>query len=458
MLSRRNLAISIAVCLILTFVGIAIAQQCLINAPKAVAIYKDALTTGWDTSGSWGTSINPQYAAGGQDGAYAIQGTFTGMWTGMELHKENISTSNLDAVVFKFMIPGGGKGLYVNVQRSDGSIGSWKLASTYVPGGTINWGQWYSIRAPLSDFGIVTGTTIKGVLFEVSDIPIAYFDDIGIIPSFALFPLAGSSPYLAQIAAILDHSVDASKSNLGYYRYAQNGVIQAYNGVVATGSAQCRYFDSSTNDSQPCDGNLHGIVGYAKADGGSFSLPLLGGYQSGDRNYPGKQLLWYDGHSGYDYPAVHNAAVHAATAGILCAATARIAYDGTNPWRDTGHCPFGTDPINGPKSGDSYDGFHLFYIVYGNGTYSTWYQHSDSLEPTILNDLKKQDGGYSVVTQNQIISYVGGWSPDPQGKNPPGNYLPFHLHFEVRFEGFTEVDPYGDGTPGDFAVLWLARP
>lgn len=214
------------------------------------------------------------------------------------------------------------------------------------------------------------------------------------------FPLPESNPYASDISSVLDHS--------GPF-YKKDGVILAYtkeqgkreNGV-------CRYKGSSA------------ILGYKKADGSQVSIPGQGA------------CIWYDGHSGYDYPAVINTPILAAQDGTLCISTSAASKNQQTPWRNTQHCPYGNDPINGlNKQATSWDGWHAFYIVHGVENYTTWYLHSSQLEPAVMDAIMAN--GYVDVSKGQTIAYVGHW----------GLTGGDHLHFEARKGSKEVVDPYG---------------
>jgi hypothetical protein len=330
-----------------------------------------------------------------------------------------------------------------------GSVGS-VIEGPTTAGGSV----WWLVRWNSPN---VAGWSIQDYLATISAAPPngSGSNDPG-IPAFLQFPLGvatGKTLYDAPISAVLDHSVEPLQGGQGYYH--RNGIIKAYNGETVT-IAHCRYSDGSSL-SVACDGNNHSLVGYLKsADGNNpMRMPLLGGYQDEDSFTPGNLgILWYDGHSGYDYPAARGTHITAATSGVLCVASARTAPDqNNNLWRASSVCPYASDVINGPVNGDSWDGWHVFYIVYptqyGGNTYSTFYLHADRLADNI-NSLILQNG-YANVTAGDFVALVGHTSP-------PTHTLGNHLHFEVRQNGTTTIDPYGDGSPGNPYLLWLTLP
>jgi hypothetical protein len=451
---RRNVTMAVTFCILVFTLASLIrvnAQSCFVDPPQGPAvIYEDSLLPGWTTMGSWGMSIIEQTGPGGQHGACALGAQFLGNWSGIECHRDNVNTTFLDALVFRVRQDSQNPAdLQVTVRKTaTNGVGTWvSLFSYLVPNQSTQFTpmQWYSVKVPLTDMGLAVGASISGIIFRASTPTTAYFDDVGLVTALLQFPLAGKTPYTAQVSSILDHSVNVSQENHGYYH--QNGIILAYDGEIAASSPVC--FNPSCS-----------IMGYKQNNSGTpFNLTLLNYNDDDSSGSPvsPKNVLWYDGHSGYDYPATSGTPIQASTSGTLCVVTSRTSAEGAHPWRNTTRCPYGTDSINGPAGGDSWDGWHMFYIVYPNQylstTYSTWYLHSDHLASSVLDNIMQN--GYANVNQNDVVAYVGGWSPSPA---PPGNHLGSHLHFEVRQNGTKIIDPYGDGSPSNFLVLWKDRP
>jgi hypothetical protein len=265
---------------------------------------------------------------------------------------------------------------------------------------------------------------------------------------FLSFPIPGYIPYDVPIFSILDHSVDPSQGNNGYYHI--NGTITAYNGEVASGT--------DGDGKSPCAakrGKTCTIIGYKQdIQGISFSLPLLGGYDdkdTSDNPDDPKNVLWYDGHPGYDYGAASGVSITAAHGGTLCVASNRTAPSGPKLWRDPAHCPYARDVLaDGTSDKNSWDRWHAFYILLPNSSYSTWYLHADRLDPGITNAILQQ-GWAEDILQGDVVAYVG-------NKAPPGVKLGAHLHFEVRTNGDTTVDPYGNGSLDNPLLLWDIAP
>lgn len=193
-------------------------------------------------------------------------------------------------------------------------------------------------------------------------------------------------------------------------------------------------------------GPYAGSTCYAKPNGKAFGKNIN---YKGTSGTGGKHYLCYNGHPGYDYPFAKGTPIHAATAGTLCVATNKTAYDGTSLWRDQGHCPFAK------AGGTNWGSYHTFYIIHEgllfNGSvdsYMTVYLHSKNLEMSIQESIK--NNGYVMVTDGVHVGDVGGYGPN--GPDTYGN----HLHFEAyKWNSSTalwdRIDPYGDGVNN---ILW----
>lgn len=181
------------------------------------------------------------------------------------------------------------------------------------------------------------------------------------------FPLKrpGDGPWTTKTSAVMDHN-----SNTGY--------VKAYNGEEGSVSP---YVYSAE------------VVGYKKPSSmGLFTLPLLN-YDDGV-SQSRKEWLFYDGHTGYDYPADLGVQVYADANG-----TADILYDKYN----------------------------TLVINHGNG-YSSFYLH--------MSAIFVWDG--EPVKKGQLVGKVG-----HEGAGAD------HLHFTLK-NGVQRIDPYGNGMSGNF--------
>jgi murein DD-endopeptidase MepM/ murein hydrolase activator NlpD len=204
---------------------------------------------------------------------------------------------------------------------------------------------------------------------------------------FMDFPLHnGQTPYTATINAVLDHSM-SSGGNCPDYK------VVSYTNEVG----EDQYGLSAFSTANLC-GGVDRLHGFENAAGTQFSIG--GQYNRSSGNEYG-YYLFYDGHTGYDYPASNGTAVYPVAAG-------------------TAYTHSGNDVM----------------VEHPNG-YTTYYLHLSS---------KNIYEGQSVTT-NTLIGGVG------QG----------HLHLTVK-KGSQRVDPYGWKGPagqdplkvdgGDNICLW----
>ena len=216
------------------------------------------------------------------------------------------------------------------------------------------------------------------------------------------FPLRPGSPYTNEVSAVFDHSEPTGCSN---------GIVVAYTGEV--GLASYGLSDWSTpGESNDCTKDtLYGFPNEKDLSRRTSFLNVIN-YTGGDSIAP-QLFLYYDGHTGYDYPVHDGTDVYAAASGTVL----EVSPDPTNP--------------------------KLFQVVLSHsGGYTTHYLHLTTASVSAKDPVTEEE--------TKI------------GKTGNG-----HLHFTVRENGI-RVDPYGwfgsspdphprDGVPGhDNITLWRA--
>ena len=266
------------------------------------------------------------------------------------------------------------------------------------------------------------------------------------------FPIDGYQSDTAPISSVFDHSGSP---------YTKDGLVYAYTGEVG----DCQYgisrykakdgtvkkFEKAPKDEkeknleQACSELKSGEIGsngylYAYQKEDLTQIGVVDGRTNFKTSPDYTTTMYYDGHAGYDYPV--GSVITAAAEGTLCLAKLESSSTGSGEWRNSSKCPYGKDDIN--TSEDSWAKFHTFYIVHpGTENLSTWYLHASSLDPVVLASISAQ--GYADVSKGDVVATMGGYGNGKQdtfGK---------HLHFEVRRDGSTLIDPYGwNGSP----VLW----
>lgn len=196
---------------------------------------------------------------------------------------------------------------------------------------------------------------------------------------FLSFPLSGYTPYTVPIIAVVDHAMTTGGG-------CADDIVVAYTGEKGLSQYGTSYWNSASENPSVCPSNI--LYGF-KNSTTRTAFSINGQYNSPDP-YGNNLFLFYDGHTGYDYPVKNGTEVHAAADGTAT-------YDYSSP------VGFGVK-------------------IASTSGYDTYYLHLS--ERSISN-------GQS-VSKGMII-----------GKTGSG-----HLHFTVK-KGAQRADPYGwRGDPG----------
>jgi hypothetical protein len=218
-------------------------------------------------------------------------------------------------------------------------------------------------------------------------------------PPFLMFPIKGTSdPYKAEISAIYDHDMD------------KEGVMRTYRNEQATSTFRVVSSQSPS------------LIGFMKDKAGTpFDLKFNYNDGTGEKKY-----LWYDDHSGYDYPCDLNTEIIAAADGVI--------------------------DISESRSQANWNGL---CIIHNNG-YRTYYLHLTRWADNIVHDFNLS--GPILVHQGDTIGYAGNYGVD--GATSPNEYV--HLHLSVKDQNKERVDPYGEFVLKQKnpikSVLWLVSP
>ena len=185
------------------------------------------------------------------------------------------------------------------------------------------------------------------------------------------FPLPEYTPYNAPMGSVIDHSVSTGFNS-------KDGVATTFTGESGSVGYGCKYWLSgSFGDCYSYNYQNYDVVGFKNQSGSDFLVGV--NYDSGVSGQS-RKYLFYDGHTGYDYPVSDGTDVKAAASGT--------AY-----YYDTGDVK----------------------IVHASG-YDTYYLHLSSRN----------------IYDGQPVS-----KGDKIGETGDG-----HLHFTVK-KGSQRVDPYG---------------
>jgi len=187
------------------------------------------------------------------------------------------------------------------------------------------------------------------------------------------FPLGGYNAYSAPITAIFDHNMTTGN--------CPNGIVTAYTGE----EGRATYGSSSWSFPAECTGQVLRGLKKNPSDPSGPLFSVNGQYSDAST---GRQYLYYDGHTGYDYTA---------SIGTTVLATAD-----------------GTVRIDGGA-------YNTLRIDHGNG-YQTYYLH--------LSQYLKADGAFVHKGDPVALSGEKGVEGSP------------HLHVTIKKNG-VRVDPYG---------------
>jgi len=168
----------------------------IMAAAADLAIYGDALASGWQDWGSWDTTYNYNNASPVQSGTRSISVQYTEAWGGLYLMADTaLDSSGYTGV--SFWIHGGtAGGQHINFKIIDGNNGNWDAAVSVTPVANT----WTQIIVNLTQ--VNNPATIAGLVWQDNtggSQPIFYVDDIVLIgyngptrtPTLTPVPMAG---------------------------------------------------------------------------------------------------------------------------------------------------------------------------------------------------------------------------------------------------------------------------
>ncbi len=233
----------------------------------------------------------------------------------------------------------------------------------------------------------------------------------GVSPVVALsFPLPDLGPYSAKINTVFDHHMT--------HTYCADGVVRAYTGEKGDRNPSGSFGPFATD----CPDGNNILQGFQNETGTAFVIN--GSYAGG--NEP--NVLFYDGHPGYDYKTIDQAPVvsQPPTEGripVLAAADGTLSWDPT----PTDRCPDGGGPF-GIMQIESSGKLFSRYLHLDCRSFSTDFFRN-------IFGIDKDNINPRTVKRGEVIAIAGdtGVSENP------------HLHFELRENEPTGVpiDPYG---------------
>ena len=228
------------------------------------------------------------------------------------------------------------------------------------------------------------------------------------------FPLYGKNPYTIKITSVCDHSRPTNE----IYEQSDNKVV-AYTGeigdVTESYDLHCKTCTQGIYPAFSSKNCLRCIPWYGWSGASSFQV---------NGNYTGGNLLYYNGHPGYDYSTI------LPQSGLLDQ-NVYAAEDGIT-----------VTPFYGENCTSCNTSFGVVVIDHGNG-FRTYYLHLKSIENNFKEPNVNKSRGEVSVRKGEIIGTVGGTSLESGTQS-----YDEHLHFEVRKfiasqNKWRYIDPYG---------------
>jgi murein DD-endopeptidase MepM/ murein hydrolase activator NlpD len=257
---------------------------------------------------------------------------------------------------------------------------------------------WTIVNTGLEIFG-----TITALAFNSNDVAFAahrgrVYRSSSSTTALLSFPLAARTPSTTTISAVFDHHMTTGAN-------CPDDVVVAYTGEEGRREFGVSNWSTGADPScSPPGGQLHG---FQNAEQGDFEI---NGHYVGDP-IEGRGFLFYDGHTGFDFPAADGTDVYAAAPGLAMI-------------------------VGGPND--------EVVIDHGDG-HTTHYLHLSDFED---GEPGEADIDGKTVARGQKLGEVG------EG----------HLHFTVK-RGGIRTDPYGWSGPGSDPYtdalnlyLWNDRP
>ena len=286
------------------------------------AWYNDAFQPVWNV---WfnGVTVNHEAVTAGMIGSHAIKVDYEDLWKEYRLTRQSNKlwyTAGKRALVFRVKgIQNKGNGqIWVYVRSPSleaiGSVPVTDYMVTPPDGWNYDPNTWYTVTIPLSALH-AENVIVKEIAFVGGQLAVygggnvgtIYLDEIWWVEGLE-FPLKGETAYTAKINAVYDHVSSQSEFN------CRDEWVVAYSGEVGhSNNTASRWSRITTADDSPptCVGQI--LQGYKNGTGTKFSL--YGQYDDDPDKNEGGIFLFYDGHTGYDYPKNEYTSVYSVAKG-----------------------------------------------------------------------------------------------------------------------------------------------
>ncbi len=308
------------------------------------ALYVNAKEQYWN-DWEYGTTVNLAFGSGEER---AIRVTYNDDWREFILFRSDSmlwNTEKMKALVFRV------KGvqntcaqqLWIHLREQDGTDHVHVPVTDYMvtPESVVTetcWNtpnesvghydpdKWYIVVIPFSslvNYSPAEPLFIKEVVFEGGHMTgqTVYLDDIWWVEGLD-FPLkrSGDGPYTTSISSVFDHVSSMSEFN------CRDEWVVAYTGEVGHSNNGESPIFSTPATGASCHGDI--LRGYK--NGASTKFNLHGQYSDSPSNEDG-YYLFYDGHTGYDFPAPNGTGVYSvATGNVISSSGDEIVIDHGN--------------------------------------------------------------------------------------------------------------------------------
>lgn len=314
---RRGLFCTLLV--FITTVSANDALMCTIAGPTSTSqvIYSEGLSPAWSVDAIHSTqkvTFDLVSTIAGRTGLFALRATFPSAWSYLILERRDYErTYGKKALVLRIR---GVQNTSVNGQLwirlrdfnydwFDEAVPVARYMINADANGNFNSNTWYTVVIPIKDLG-AENTIITGLILESGNASTYYLDDVWLVQGLEFpLPVARYSgvdtpvgAFDARISSVFDHHMSATEYS------CPDNTVTAYTGEEGQASFGAKGVPDSVNRCGSVD-----LRGYGQEDEQNFLVD--GNYWNGADN----AYLFYDGHTGYDYPTDDGTPVYAVADG-----------------------------------------------------------------------------------------------------------------------------------------------
>lgn len=329
----RTLVMVVSVLYFATGMGYA-ENMCYPPVTEPGVVYNDIIQTSWDMRlySINGVSEDPEAVTTGMVGIHALKVEYRVIEAEYILSRaigNPWHTVGKRALVFQVKgIQNKGLGqVWVHLRSPNSeTIGTVPVTDHMITppdGWNYNPSAWYTVTIPLSALS-AENVYVKEIVFEGGQLAdygsggvgTIYLDEIWWVEGLE-FPLKDKTAYTAKISSVFDHVSSQSEFN------CRDEWVVAYNGEVGhSNNGESEWQTDATGSS--CVGEF--LRGYAQDinNGDHTPFSLNGQYDTDGYDQEEGKFLFYDGHTGYDYPKVAGTSVYSVASGTVSYASGSL--------------------------------------------------------------------------------------------------------------------------------------